>query len=63
MTTSYLPHCISDSLDPAIKIGNNSGYEFAESYDLNAEPKHIVWTVKPGSESLREIRPQCVYDK
>jgi hypothetical protein len=59
-------------IDPAIKIGINSGYEFAENYDLNAEPKHVVWTVKPGSESLPEIRlefiylyyrSQCVYDK
>jgi hypothetical protein len=35
-------------IDPAIKIGINSGYEFAENYGLNAEPKHVVWTVKPG---------------
>lgn len=50
-------HQLIDTLiAPIIKIGKDSGYEIAENYDLGAGPVHIVWTIKPGSESLPDIR-------
>ncbi|MGH9986842.1 MAG: hypothetical protein ACRD8W_23090, partial [Nitrososphaeraceae archaeon] len=47
---------IDTLIAPIIKIGKDSGYEIAENYDLGAGPVHVVWTIKPGSDSLPDIR-------
>lgn len=47
---------IDTLIAPIIKIGKDSGYEITENYDLGAGPVHVVWTIKPGSESLPDIR-------
>ena len=47
---------IDTLIAPIVKIGKDSGYEISENYDLGAGPVHVVWTIKPGSESLPDIR-------
>jgi hypothetical protein len=41
---------------PIIQIGRDMGYEVIENHDLGAGPVHIVWSFKPGSESLPDMR-------
>lgn len=41
---------------PIIQIGTDRGFEVAENFDLGAGPVHVVWTFKPGSESLPDMR-------
>jgi len=41
---------------PIIEMGRNLRYEIVENYDLGAEPIHVCWTFKPGSESLPDMR-------
>jgi hypothetical protein len=42
---------------PIIQMGNNVlGVEVIENYDQGAGPIDILWTFKPGSEALPDIR-------
>lgn len=41
---------------PIIQLGKGMGYDISENYDMGAGPIHITWTIKPGSESLPDIR-------
>jgi hypothetical protein len=41
---------------PIIQMGRDMGYEVIENHDLGAGPVHVVWSFKPGSESLPDMR-------
>jgi hypothetical protein len=41
---------------PVIQLGRDMGYEVIENHDLGAGPVHVVWSFKPGSESLPDMR-------
>jgi hypothetical protein len=41
---------------PIIQMGRDCGFEVTDNYDLGAGPVHVVWTFKPGSESLPDLR-------
>jgi hypothetical protein len=41
---------------PIIQMGKNIGVEVIEDYDQGAGPIDILWTFKPGSEALPDIR-------
>jgi hypothetical protein len=41
---------------PIIQMGKNLGVEIIENYDQGAGPIDVLWTFKPGSEALPDIR-------
>jgi hypothetical protein len=41
---------------PIIQLGKNIGVEVIENYDKGAGPIDVLWTFKPGSEALPDIR-------
>jgi hypothetical protein len=41
---------------PIIQMGKNLGVEIIENYDKGAGPIDVLWTFKPGSEALPDIR-------
>jgi hypothetical protein len=41
---------------PIIQLGKNIGVEIIEDYDQGAGPIDLLWTFKPGSEALPDIR-------
>jgi hypothetical protein len=41
---------------PIIQLGKNIGVEVIENYDQGAGPIDVLWTFKPGSEALPDIR-------
>ena len=41
---------------PIIQMGKNIGVEVIEDYDQGAGPIDVLWTFKPGSEALPDIR-------
>jgi hypothetical protein len=41
---------------PIIQMGKNIGVEIIEDYDKGAGPIDVLWTFKPGSEALPDIR-------
>jgi hypothetical protein len=41
---------------PIIQLGKNIGIEIIEDYDQGAGPIDVLWTFKPGSEALPDIR-------
>jgi len=41
---------------PIIQMGKNLGVEVIENYDQGAGPIDVLWTFKPGSEALPDIR-------
>jgi hypothetical protein len=41
---------------PIIQMGKNIGVEVIENYDQGAGPIDVLWTFKPGSEALPDIR-------
>jgi len=41
---------------PIIQLGKKIGVEIIEDYDQGAGPIDVLWTFKPGSEALPDIR-------
>jgi hypothetical protein len=41
---------------PIIQMGKNLGIEVTENYDQGAGPIDVLWTFKPGSDALPDIR-------
>lgn len=41
---------------PIIQMGTGMGFDVTENYDLGAGSIDVVWTFKPGSESLPDMR-------
>src|SRR5688500_8516922 len=41
---------------PIIQLGKNIGVEVIENYDQGGGPIDVLWTFKPGSEALPDIR-------
>jgi hypothetical protein len=41
---------------PIIQLGKSIGVEVIEEYDQGAAPIDVLWTFKPGSEALPDVR-------
>jgi hypothetical protein len=41
---------------PLVQMGKDHGFEVIENDDLGAGPVHVVWSFKPGHESLPDMR-------